>query len=162
MFKKMFRLDCTAIHELVCKNQSFLKEDDEGKTRNSSGLPTLVTTRVTVTLHQLAGASTQNFVLLGIYLVALFATEEVCCPYANDVLRPKYYRFCKRGFANIVLAGTEIYGQFICATACYSGSTNDIKVWKECSLYQYLEIQKGLPERYFFIQNERIPRCLNS
>lgn len=79
---------------------------------------------------------------------------RVCCPFVNDALRQKDYRFQKLGFAIVVLAGTDIDGRFICATASRSGNTNDMKAWEDTSLYQFLEIQRGLPEPYFFIGDE--------
>jgi hypothetical protein len=78
---------------------------------------------------------------------------DYAVPFVNDVLRQKDYWFWKSGFAIIVLAGTDIDGRFICATASHSGSTNDVKVWEDTSLYQFLEIERGLPEP-FFISDE--------
>jgi hypothetical protein len=76
------------------------------------------------------------------------------CPYKKDVERQKDYRFCKVGFAIIVLAGTDVDSQFICATAQHRGSTNDIKAWEDSDLCHYLEAEKGLPEKYFFVGDE--------
>jgi hypothetical protein len=73
----------------------------------------------------------------------------ICCPYKKDVERQK-----EGGFTIIMLAGTDVDGRFICATARDSGSTNDIKAWEDSDLCQYLEFVKGLPEKYFFIGDE--------
>ncbi len=56
-FRKMFRLDRPLFDELINIVEPFLKQCDEGKARNSSGSPILITTRVAVTLCWLAGAS---------------------------------------------------------------------------------------------------------
>jgi len=78
----------------------------------------------------------------------------VRCPFANDVERRKDYRFRKGGFAIIVLAGCDIDGRFISATARHSGSTNDIIAWHDSQLCYFLEVEKGLPSKYFFIGDE--------
>ncbi len=78
----------------------------------------------------------------------------ICCPYKKDVRRQKNYCFHKGGFAIIVFTGCDADGRFICATAWNSGNTNGIKVWEDSDLYQYLEIDKGIPEKYFFIDDE--------
>ena len=78
----------------------------------------------------------------------------VRCPFKDDVERQKDYRFRKGGFAIIVLAGCDVNGRFICATARHSGSTNDIVAWQDSKLCYFLEVEKGLPSKYFFIGDE--------
>jgi hypothetical protein len=65
--------------------------------------------------------------------------------------KDKDYQFRKSGFAVIVLAGSDVHGRFICAKAHHSGSTNDIVAWQDSSLCCFLEVEKGLPSKYFFI-----------
>jgi len=57
-FKKMFlfHVDHPTFDELIKIIQTFLKQHDEGKARNSSRSPILVTTKVALTLHWLAAA----------------------------------------------------------------------------------------------------------
>jgi hypothetical protein len=76
------------------------------------------------------------------------------CPYKSEDLRRKDYRFCKGGFAIIVLAGCDVNARFIFATANHSGSTNDIYAWQDSDLYQFLEVEGSLPPKYFFIGDE--------
>jgi hypothetical protein len=75
-------------------------------------------------------------------------------PFHSEVLRPKDYRFRKGGFALVVLAGCDADARFICASCNHSGSTNDIIAWGDSKLYKLLEIDKLLPEQYFFIGDE--------
>jgi hypothetical protein len=75
-------------------------------------------------------------------------------PYKTEVESPKDYRFRKAGFAIIVLGGVDVKGKFICASCDHSGSTNDIIAWQDSNLYYALEVQKLLPERFFFIGDE--------
>jgi len=75
-------------------------------------------------------------------------------PFKSEVLRPKEYRFRKGGFALVVLAGCDVDARFICASCNHSGSTNDIIAWGDSKLYQYLEVDKKLPQQYFFIGDE--------
>jgi hypothetical protein len=83
----------------------------------------------------------------------------VRCPFKNDGERQKDYWFRKSGFVVIVLAGSDVHGRFICATAHHSGSTNDIVAWQDSKLCYFLEVQKGLPSKYFFIGDEA---CTNT
>jgi len=78
----------------------------------------------------------------------------VRCPFKDDVERQRDYRFRKGGFAIIVLAGCDVDGRFICATARHSGSTNDIVAWNDSELRYFLEVTQGLPSKYFFIGDE--------
>ncbi len=78
----------------------------------------------------------------------------VCCPFKDDVERRRDYRFRKGGFATIVLAGCDVDGRFICATAHHSGGTNDIVAWNGSELHYFLEVMQGLPSKYFFIDDE--------
>jgi hypothetical protein len=57
----------------------------------------------------------------------------------------KIITFCKGGFVIIVLAGCDVDGGFICATACHSRSTDDVVAWQDSKLYYFLEVEKGLP-----------------
>jgi hypothetical protein len=78
----------------------------------------------------------------------------VRCQFIDDMERQKDYRFRKGGFAIIVLAGCDVDGRFICATARHSGSTNDIVAWHDSDLCHFLEAENGLPSKYFFIGDE--------
>ena len=60
----------------------------------------------------------------------------------------------KGGSANIVIAGCDIDGRFISAQADHSGSTNDIIAWQNSKLCKWLEVEGGLPPKYFFIGDE--------
>jgi len=75
-------------------------------------------------------------------------------PYQCEVERPKDYRFRKTGFAVIVLARCDVNGRIICASCDHSGSTNDITAFQDSNLFDALEIQKLLPEKYFIIGDE--------
>lgn len=75
-------------------------------------------------------------------------------PYQCEVERPKDYRFRKTGYAIIVLAGCDVNGRIICASCDHSGSTNDIIAFQDSNLFDALEIQKLLPEKYFIIGDE--------
>jgi hypothetical protein len=75
-------------------------------------------------------------------------------PFKSEVKRPKDYRFRKGGFALVVLAGCDVDARFICASCNHSGSTNDIIAWGDSNLYKLLEVDKLLPEQYFFIGDE--------
>ena len=76
------------------------------------------------------------------------------CPFKTEVVRPKDYRFRKGGFAIIVLAGCDVNAKFVCASCTHSGSTNDIIAWGDSNLYQMLEIDRLVPEDFFFIGDE--------
>ncbi len=76
------------------------------------------------------------------------------CPFKTEVIHPKDYRFCKGGFAIIVLAGCDVDAKFECASCTHSGSTNNIIAWGDCNLYQMLMIDELLPDKYFFIGDE--------
>jgi hypothetical protein len=75
-------------------------------------------------------------------------------PYVTEVERPKDYRYRKCGFAIIVLAGCDVKARFVCASCNHSGSTNDIIAWQDSNLYRMLEVDKMLPEKYYFIGDE--------
>jgi hypothetical protein len=75
-------------------------------------------------------------------------------PYKSEVDGAKDYRFRKSGFAIVVLGGVDVKGKFLCASCDHSGSTNDIIAWQDSNLYDALEIQRLLPERFFFIGDE--------
>ena len=74
-----------------------------------------------------------------------------CAPYETEVVQPKDYRYRKSGFAIIVLAGCDANAHFISASCDHSGSTNHIIVWQDCNLYQMLEVEKLLSDKYFFV-----------
>lgn len=57
----------------------------------------------------------------------------------------------KGGYAIIALAGCDIDGRFIPAQANHSGNTNDIIAWQCSKLCKFLEVDGGLPNKYFFI-----------
>jgi hypothetical protein len=78
----------------------------------------------------------------------------VYCPFKDDEERQKDGCFRKYGFKVIVLARSDLHGRFICATACHSASINDIIAWHHSKLFYFLEVQKGLPSKYFFIGDE--------
>ena len=75
-------------------------------------------------------------------------------PFVNEVSRPKDYRYWKSGFGVIVLAGCDVKARFLSASCNHSGSTNDIIAWQDRNLYNLLEVEKVLPEKYFFIGDE--------
>jgi hypothetical protein len=75
-------------------------------------------------------------------------------PFKWEVKRPKDYRFCKGGFALIVLAGCDVNANIIAASCNHSSSTNNIIAWGDSKLFQMLELEKQVPEQYFFISNE--------
>jgi hypothetical protein len=75
-------------------------------------------------------------------------------PYESEVVHPKDYRLRKSGFAIIVLAGCNVNAGFICVSCNHSGSTNDIIAWQDTLLFQMLEVDKELPEKYLFIGDE--------
>lgn len=73
-------------------------------------------------------------------------------PYVTEVERPKCYHYCNNsGFAIIVLAECDINTCFICASCDYSGSTKGIIAWQDCNLFHLLEVEKLLPQKYYFI-----------
>jgi hypothetical protein len=76
------------------------------------------------------------------------------CPYKSEVRHQKDYRFRKGGFAFIVLAGCDIDAQFIVCSAKHCGSTNDIIAWGNTKLQKALEVDRRLPQEYFFIGDE--------
>jgi hypothetical protein len=75
-------------------------------------------------------------------------------PFKWEVLYPKDYRFRKRGFAIIVMAGCDIQARFIAVSCRHSGSTNDIIAWQDTNIYEMLEVERQLPEKYFLIGDE--------
>jgi hypothetical protein len=75
-------------------------------------------------------------------------------PYKWEVQFPKDYHFRKGGFAILVLAGCDIQAWFIAASCDHSGSTNNIKAWQDCKLFERLETEKQLPSKFFFIGDE--------
>ena len=75
-------------------------------------------------------------------------------PFKSEVKKPKDYRFRKGGFAVIVLAGCDVNARFVSASCTHSGSTNDIIAWQESKLFQAIEVNKELPEKYFLIGDE--------
>jgi hypothetical protein len=76
------------------------------------------------------------------------------CPYKSEVEKRKDYRFRKGGFAIIVIAGCDVDARFVCTTATHRGSTNDIIAWQHSHLYRLVELEKRLPENFFFIGEE--------
>jgi len=72
-------------------------------------------------------------------------------PYETEVVWPKYYCYRKKDFAIVVLAGCDANARFISATCDHSGSTNDIIAWQDCNLYQMLEEEKLLSDKYFLL-----------
>ena len=76
------------------------------------------------------------------------------CPYKKEVPAQKDYQFRKGGFAIIAIAGCDVDSRFITATAKHSGSTNDIIAWQSSKLYKWLEVDNGLPSKYFCIGDE--------
>jgi hypothetical protein len=75
-------------------------------------------------------------------------------PFKSEVIRPKDYRFRKGGFALVVLARCDVQARFICHSCNHSRSTNDIIAWGDSKLYKMLEVDKNLPEQFFFIGDE--------
>jgi hypothetical protein len=82
----------------------------------------------------------------------------VQCPFQNDVERWKDNQFQKGGF---VLAGCDIDGRFISATASHSGSNNDIIAWQDSQLRYFLEDEQGLPSKYF-LSEMKLSQILNN
>jgi hypothetical protein len=82
------------------------------------------------------------------------SAEQTRCPYKKEVKSQKDYRFQKGGFAIIAIAGCDVDGRFISAQADHSGSTNDIIAWHNSKLCKWLEVEGGLPPKYFFIGDE--------
>lgn len=80
-------------------------------------------------------------------------------PYLSEVKDVKSWRCRKGGFALVVLAGSDINGRFIFATADHSGTTNDIVAWETNSLYFALK-EKRLHELFFIIGDEAFS-CTN-
>jgi hypothetical protein len=74
--------------------------------------------------------------------------------FVNEVSRPKDYRYPKSGFGVIVLAGCDVKACFLSASCNHSGSKNDMIAWQDCNLYNLLEVEKVLPEKYIFIGDE--------
>jgi hypothetical protein len=75
-------------------------------------------------------------------------------PFKWEVKYPKDYRFYNGSFAIIVMAGCDILAQFIAVSCTHSGSTNDIIARQDTNIYQMLEIELQLPEKYFVIGDE--------
>ncbi len=75
-------------------------------------------------------------------------------PFDHEVEHPKDYRFCKGGFAIIVLTGCNINARFVLLSCTHSGSMNDIIAWQESNLFESIEVDKELPPQYFVIGNE--------
>jgi len=40
--------------------------------------------------------------------------------------------------------------RFVCATCTHSGSTNDFIAWQDCDLFELLEVEKQLLDKYFY------------
>jgi hypothetical protein len=68
-------------------------------------------------------------------------------PYKTEVIRPKDNWYQKSHFAILVLAGCDVN---VCASCDHSGSTNDIIAWQDSNLFQMLEVEQLLPNKYFF------------
>ncbi len=54
----------------------------------------------------------------------------------------------------IVIARCDVGGRFNTVTAKHSGGTNGIIAWQSSKLYKWLEVDHGLPPKYFFIGDE--------
>ncbi len=76
-------------------------------------------------------------------------------PFKWEVRYPKDYRFCKGSFTIIVMAGCDIQAQFIVISCTCSDSMNDIIAWQDTNIYEMLEIQHQLTEKYFLIEDNR-------
>jgi hypothetical protein len=72
-------------------------------------------------------------------------------PFKWEVKYPKDYRFRKGGDAIIVMAGCDIQARFIAVSCTHSSSTIDIIAWQDTNIFQMLEIERQLPEKYFLI-----------
>ena len=81
------------------------------------------------------------------------------CPYRWEVPNQRDYRNRKCGFGFLILAGSDVRGKFVFATAQHSGSTNDIIAWQDSALHAALEAHQ-LPAKYFMIGDEAF-RCTN-
>jgi len=74
-------------------------------------------------------------------------------PYRSENKTPKSWRCRKGGFAIIVMAGSDVNGKFLMATADHCGSTHDITAWENSSLYAAVKDGK-LDDRFFIIGDE--------
>ena len=85
------------------------------------------------------------------------AIDGICVrvrqPYRTEVKDIKSWRCRKGGFALIVLAGCDINGKFLMATADHSGSTNDCIAWQTSALYAAMS-EGRLDDKFFIIGDE--------
>ena len=73
-------------------------------------------------------------------------------PYLTENKNTKSWRCRKDGFA-IVMAGSDVDGKFLMATADHCGSTHDITCWENSALYAAIRDQK-LDPKFFVIGDE--------
>ena len=74
-------------------------------------------------------------------------------PYVTENKNTKSWRCRKGGFALIVMAGSDVNGKFLMATADHCGSTHDITCWENSALYAAIRDGK-LDSRFFVIGDE--------
>lgn len=74
-------------------------------------------------------------------------------PTVNEVHNRKDWLCRKGGFAMLCMAGADINGKIVMATADYCGTTHDSTAWERCALHRAIEEGK-LPEKYFIIGDE--------
>lgn len=74
-------------------------------------------------------------------------------PFKSEVENTKTFRCRKGGFAIILMAGADINGRFVMATANHSGSTNDSLAWETTALHNAI-VNGELPSEYFIIGDE--------
>lgn len=74
-------------------------------------------------------------------------------PFKSEVDNIKTWCCRKGGFALIVMAGCDINGRFLMATANHSGSTNDCIVWQTSRLCNAINEGK-LNKKYYIIGDE--------
>ena len=74
-------------------------------------------------------------------------------PTEDEVLNPKDWLCGKGGFAILAMAGADIKGRFVAATANYSGTTHDSTAWERSELHHAVD-EGRLPEKYFIIGDE--------
>lgn len=78
-------------------------------------------------------------------------------PLKTEVRNVNAYRCRKGGFAVIVMAGADVRGKFVMATANHCGSTNDVVAWTTTKLRKAIEEDNLLDGRYFLIGDEAFP-----
>jgi hypothetical protein len=74
-------------------------------------------------------------------------------PTVNEVHNRKDWLCRKGGFAMLCMAGADVEGRIVMATANYCGTTHDSTAWEQCALHKAME-EGRLPKEYFIIGDE--------